>query len=171
MAGYDVTVEFRSNVTAEIEGNKIIDWSLEMGDQVVKLRDGPRSLAWKHGSPIALVLRIAKDSPLVARADPQQPLLETDGQVITYRFSDPWALFTLLQRHRDVESSARQEGRSALLKFEFPLVAQNPGDAAMAPAGGRARVFMRLTVTPAGKKTPLAWPVSFPVRAPEWSLP
>lgn len=171
VAGYDVTVEFRSNVTAEIEGNKIIDWSLEMGDQVVKLRDGPRSLAWKHSSPIALVLRIAKDSPLVARADPQQPLLETDGQVITYRFSDPWALFTLLQRHRDVESSARQEGRSALLKFEFPLVAQNPGDAAMAPAGGRARVFMRLTVTPAGKKTPLAWPVSFPVRAPEWSLP
>jgi type VI secretion system protein ImpL len=31
------------------------------------------------------------------------------------------------------------------------------------------RVFLRIALMPAGRKTPLQWPNSFPARAPEWS--
>lgn len=168
--GFDVGVDFRVNTTAEIEGNKIIDWSFEVGDQVLRLRDAPRTLRWEYGMPVALVLRIAKDSPLVARADAQQPALLTDGQTVSYRFTDPWALLTLAQRQREAESSQRPDSRSQLLRFEFPLVAQSAGDAAQAPSGGRARVYLRIAASPAGKKTPLPWPSAFPARAPEWNL-
>ncbi len=171
IAGYDLKLDFRSNVTAEIEGNKIIDWALEVGDQTVKLRDPPKTVTWKYGTPVALVLRIAKDSPLIAGNDPQQYAMDTDGQTITYRFSDPWALLTFMQRHRDVESSPQQDGRSQLLKFEFPLRPQSLTDVGLVPGGGKARVYLRVTLMPAGKKTPLPWPAVFPTRAPEWNLP
>ncbi|MGJ7610811.1 MULTISPECIES: type VI secretion system protein [unclassified Variovorax] len=169
--GYDLSVDFRVNMPAEIEGNKIIDWSLEVGDQVLRQRDAPRTLRWEYGMPVALVLRIAKDSPLVARADAQQPALLTDGQTVSFRFADPWALFTLAQRQREGDAGQRPDGRSQLLKFEFPLVAQSAGDTAQMPAGGRARVFLRLAASPAGKKTALVWPAAFPTRAPEWNTP
>ena len=169
--GYDLSVDFRANTTAEIEGNKIIDWSFEVGDQVLRLRDAPRTLRWEYGMPLALVLRIAKDSPLMARADPQQHALITDGQTVSFRFADPWALFTLAQRQREGDPAQRPDGRSQLLKFEFPLVAQSAGDAAQAPDGGRARVFLRIAASPAGKKNALIWPAAFPARAPEWNMP
>lgn len=169
--GYDLSVDFRANTMAEIEGNKIIDWSFEVGDQVLRLRDAPRTLRWEYGMPVALVLRIAKDSPLIARADPQQHALITDGQTVSFRFADPWALFTLAQRQREGDPAQRPDGRSQLLKFEFPLVAQSAGDAAQAPDGGRARVFLRVAASPAGKKNALIWPIAFPTRAPEWNMP
>lgn len=169
--GYDLSVDFRVNTGAEIEGNKIIDWSFEVGDQVLRQRDAPRTLRWEYGMPVALVLRIAKDSPLVARADPQQNALLTDGQTVSFRFADPWALLTLAQRQREGESAQRPDGRSQLLKFEFPLVAQSAGDTALTPAGGRARVFLRIAASPAGKKTAVIWPAAFPTRAPEWNTP
>lgn len=169
--GYDLSVDFRANTTAEIEGSKIIDWSFEVGDQVLRLRDAPRTLRWEYGMPVALVLRIAKDSPLMARADPQQHALITDGQTVSFRFADPWALFTLAQRQREGDPAQRPDGRSQLLKFEFPLVAQSAGDAAQAPDGGRARVFLRIAASPAGKKNSLIWPTAFPTRAPEWNMP
>jgi type VI secretion system protein ImpL len=56
VAGYDMAVEFRTNQSAEIEGNKVIDWTLEVGSQTLKLRDPPRPLAlgaWRadHADP------------------------------------------------------------------------------------------------------------------------
>ena len=169
--GYDVTVEFRSNTTAEIEGNQIIDWTLEMGDQVLRLHDAPRTLRWDYGKPIALNLRMAKDSPLVPRPDDKQSALLVEGRNVSFRFSNPWSLFTLAQSQRMAEDGQRPDSRSQLLRFEFPLAAVVPADAALVPAGGRARVFLRLSLTPAGKKTSLQWPASFPMRAPDWTQP
>ena len=76
-----------------------------------------------------------------------------------------------MQRHRDAESSPRQDGRSQLLKFEFPLRPQALTDVGLMPAGGKARVYLRVTLTAVGKNTPLSWPAVFPTRAPEWNLP
>ncbi|MBV5297047.1 MAG: type VI secretion protein IcmF [Rhodoferax sp.] len=173
VAGYDIGIEFRSNTPAEIEGGKIIDWSLEVGDQSLKLRDPPHTLRWQYGMPISLMLRIAKDSPLVAKMDPSQPRMLTDGRTIAYRFNNPWALFTFIARHRDQDTAQRSgfNARSQLLKIEFPVQAAQVSDAAQVPPGGRARVFLRVSLSPAGKKTPAIWPLVFPVRAPEWNLP
>ena len=170
VAGYDLVSELRVNPGAEVEGNKVIDWTLEVGSQVMKLRDASRPMRWEPLTPIVLTLRLAKDSPVYATLDPQQPHMSTDGRSISYRFSDTWALLRLIQRQRDFDSAGRSDGRAQLLRFEFPVVAS--GDAAKgAPQVTRARVFLRLTVTPVGKRTALAWPVAFPIRAPDLTNP
>ncbi len=170
VAGYDLVTELRANQGAEVEGSKVIDWTLEVGSQTLKLRDAARPMRWEPQTPIVLSLRLAKDSPLYATADPQQAHMSTDGKTITYRFADAWALLRLIQRQRDFDGPARNDGRAQLLRFEFPLTGS--GEAGKAAAQEtRARVYLRLTVMPVGKRNPLPWPVAFPLRAPELTTP
>lgn len=168
--GYDVGVEFRANTAAEIEGGRVIDWSVDMGGQSTRWRDTPRTLRWEYGTPITISLRLAKDSALVAGAD-AQAAMTTDGQTVTWRFADAWALVTMLQRQRENEPAQRPEGRSQLIRLEFPLRALSAGDVGQLPRDGKARVYLRMNLTPAGKKTPVLWPGPFPVRAPDWNVP
>jgi type VI secretion system protein ImpL len=67
------------------------------------------------------------------------------------------------------DAIGRTERASQLLKIEFPLGTANPADLSLLPKQARGRVYVRIALMPAGKKTPLPWPGSFPVRAPEWS--
>jgi len=168
--GYDITVEFRANQPGEIDGNKIIDWSIDVGSQHLGWRDASRPLRWEPGQPIALNWRFAKDGPVQPLADERQPALRIDNRGVTLRQADPWALLSLLAQYREAAGGTRGDVRSQLLRFEFPLAVQ-----AEAPGAGatetRARVYVRLTVSPAGKRTPLAWPGAFPTRAPEDFLP
>lgn len=175
--GLDVHLELRSHTGAEIEGNKIIDWSFDVGDQSVRLREPAHALRWTPRMPVALVLRLAKDAPVKALPDPRQPAMSTDGHTVSFRFTDTWALLSLLNRQRDTDGAQRADGRSQLLKFEFPLQAQLASNktaapialSTAAPTADRARVFVRVTLTAAGKKAALSWPATFPTRAPEWS--
>ncbi|HVZ43843.1 MAG TPA: type VI secretion system protein [Ramlibacter sp.] len=169
-AGYDVMPEFRVNQAAEVEGNRVIDWTLEIGGQVLRWREPPRALRWEPGSPITLTLRLAKDQPASPVADPNQPALQVEGKVVVFRWSDPWSLLTMIQRQREPETSSRVEPRAQLLRLEFPLAVAAP-DGRGAPLDSRSRVYMRVTLSPVGKKTPVAWPGLFPVRAPEWAGP
>jgi len=169
VAGYDVVAELRANQSAEIDGNKVIDWLLEIGGQVLRLRDGPKVLRWEPGTPVVLTLRLPKDSPLSAALDPQQPAMYADGKTVTFRYTDPWALITMIQRQREPDAGLRADGRSQLLRLEFPLVGATPDEARTLGLDMRSRVYMRLTLSPVGKKSPLAWPGGFPVRAPEWN--
>lgn len=168
--GYDLGVEFRARPQAEVEGNKIIDWVLEVGPQRLGWREPPRPLRWEPGMAVALHLRLAKDGPVVPRSDERQPALAVDGRSVTLRYADPWALLNLLQRHRENEAAGKADGRSQLLRIEFPLLATSVAGSETspaAPAETRARVYLRLTLSPAGKRAPLAWPGPFPTRAPE----
>jgi len=167
--GYDVNVDFRVNRGAEVAGNQVIDWTLSIGGQSLSAGDVPHSLHWDYGTPVTLVLRLAKDAPYDAASDPQQGALSTDGDTLTWQFSDPWALITFIARQRVPDTSLRADGAAQLLKFEFPLGAK-PVDLSSVPKTLRARVFLRVSLSPAGKKTPLPWPGNFPARAPEWSV-
>jgi type VI secretion system protein ImpL len=170
LAGYDVAVEFRANQPAEVEGNKVIDWTLEIGGQVQRWREPAKVLRWEPGSPITLTLRLAKDSPVAPVNDANQPAMHTEGKAVVWRFADPWALLTMIQRQREPDTGARADGRSQLLRMEFPMnVAE--GDGKSPPLETRSRVYMRMALSPVGKKTPLPWPGIFPVRAPEWAGP
>ena len=169
-AGYDVSVDFRANISDEKEGGRIIDWSISTGNQTLRLKDSGKSLFWEPGMPIVLSLRIAKDSPLKPKADTRQAVMSIEDKAVTYRYTDPWALFSILAAHREVELNARLDGRAQLLRFEFPLLAQTDDGKTMGNET-QARVFIRLAISPAGKKTLLAWPASFPTKAPEWTMP
>ncbi|MDO9360334.1 MAG: type VI secretion system protein [Polaromonas sp.] len=168
VAGYDMAVEFRTNQSLEVEGNKVIDWTLEVGSQTLKLRDPPRPLRWEPGNPITLTLRLAKDSPVNAMGDLQQPQMFAEGKTVSYRFADAWALIRMIQRQREPDAAGRADGRSQLLRMEFPMVfsTDNPRQT---PQEVKARVYMRISLSPVGKRTPVFWPGVFPTRAPEFA--
>jgi type VI secretion system protein ImpL len=183
--GYDVAVEFRANQGAEVQGNQVIDWTLVIGRQRLSLRDVPKPLRWEPGQPITLTLRLAKDGQATPQADPRQPALSVEGKTVTLRFADAWSLFNLIGRQRETE--ARSDGRSQLLRVEFPLLIESlptlgsttagkspttlsAGTASATPpvvSESRAKVYLRLTLSPPGKRNPLIWPGALPTRAPE----
>lgn len=178
--GYDVVVEFRANQSAEIQGNKVIDWTLEIGRQRLSLRDVPKPLRWEPGQAVTLTLRLAKDGQVSPLADVKQPALSVDGKTLTLRYADAWSLFNLIGRQREAE--ARNDGRSQLLRLEFPLQLDTLATAGATPPSRssgaalakptetndtRARVYLRLTLSPPGKRTPLMWPGALPTRAPD----
>ena len=70
-----------------------------------RARKGRRAVTW--GSPVTLTLRLAKDSPLSPVADPQQPAMLAEGKAVSYRYTDPWALITMIQRQREPDGSLR----------------------------------------------------------------
>ncbi len=165
--GYDLSVEFRVNQGVEVDGNKIVDWHLEVGEQALKLRDPPRTIRWRPGMPIALTLRWAKDAPTAPVNDGTVANMSVDGKNVTYRFTGDWALVSLLKSQAaSSDAPTRAEVRPHLLKFEFATQAVSTGGQfrSVAPEG-RSRVFMRVTVTPGGKKDVLSLPV-FPTAVP-----
>ena len=166
-AGYDVSVDFRANLSDEKEGGRIIDWSVSSGNQILRLKDSGKTLYWEPGLPIVVSLRIAKDSPLKPIADAKQSHMSIEEKTVSYRFNDPWALFSILAVHKEAERNARADGRVQVLRFEFPLQPQTE-DGKNSGTDTQARVFLRMGISPAGKKTLLAWPSSFPTKAPEW---
>lgn len=170
VAGYDVAVEFRANQAGEMEGNKVIDWSLDVGPQTIKLRDTPRLLRWEPGMPLTLTLRLAKDIPGNALADPQQSAMSVDGKTVSYRYTDTWSLIRMVQRQREADPSGRGDLRTQLLRMEFPIGTGTEAGKGAQP-DTRAKVYLRLTLYPVGKRTPMAWPVTFPIRAPEFTGP
>lgn len=170
LSGYDLSVDFRVNVSDEKEGGRIIDWAISNGSQTLRFKDTGKSLFWEPGMPIVVTLRIAKDSPLKPKVDAKQTDMTVEDKTVTYRYSDPWALFSILGAHREADRNTRADGRSQLLRFEFPLSPQND-DARNMASETQARVFIRMGLSPAGKKTLLAWPLTFPTKAPDWSMP
>jgi type VI secretion system protein ImpL len=167
-AGYDVAVEFRANSAAELEANKIIDWTLSIGGQVQRWREAAKPLRWEPGLPVVLTLRVARDGPVAPKAESAQPGMAVEDRTVTFTFRDPWALYTLISAQREADVPGRADARSQLLRFEFPLIGYAPEGKAL-PTESRARVFLRLSVSAPGKRAPLAWPGAFPTRAPEWA--
>jgi type VI secretion system protein ImpL len=166
--GYDLAIQFRVNRRAEIDGNRILDWSLIAGDQTVDLRSTIRKLHWYVGMPITLTLRWAKDAPTQPVNDGTDPHMTLQGKDVVFGFTDPWSLVTMLETHAagptDVVSGA--EVNPQTLKFEFPTQPiPAAGQYRSNVPGKRAKVFIRLTVMPGGKKNVLRLPV-FPSYAP-----
>lgn len=170
IAGYDIAVDFRANQTAEVDGNKVIDWVLEIGPQTLRLRDTPRPLRWEPGMPVTLTLRLAKDLPGRTFTDPQQLAMSADGKTVVYRYTNTWSLLSMIQNQREGSASGRTDDRAQLLRMEFPI--GNGTELGKGPQPDvRAKVFMRFIVSAVGKRTPLVWPVTFPIRAPEFTTP
>jgi type VI secretion system protein ImpL len=166
--GYDLAIEFRVNRRAEIDGNRILDWSLTACDQTVDLRSAIRKLHWYVGMPITLTLRWAKDAPTQPVNDGSDPHMTVQGKDVVFGFTDPWSLVTMLETHEagptDVVSGA--EVNPHTFKFEFPTQPiPAAGQYRSNVPGRRAKVFIRLTVMPGGKKNVLRLPV-FPSYAP-----
>jgi len=168
-SAFDVKVELRSNQSDEIEGNKFIDWTVIVGNQRQELRDPVKPMRWSPGDPIELSIRAANDGPLVPIFDPKLPGMGVDNMLVRFSFGDPWALLTMVQQYRDLDYRSSDQ-RVSMLRLEFPVQKRTiggPGDSSL----GKARLYVRLTISPPGKRASLAWPANIPTSAPKWGTP
>jgi len=162
VAGLDVAVAFRENRDAERGANQVIDWSLTVGQSTVRQADPPKALHWEPGLPVSLALRFARDSGSVPVADPARPGMTVADRIVTFRFTDPWALFSFINAYRDSDVPGG-DGRAPLLRLAFGLA---PAGGVPGAADGEARIFLRVRVSAPGTFKPLAWPAVFPAQLP-----
>jgi type VI secretion system protein ImpL len=162
---------FRVNQGREINGNQIIDWTLQVGNDTFRYRDPQRVGRWDYGQPVKLILRWAKDSP-------QQPASangaldgKLSGRTVVFEYRDTWSLFTLLALHQplpgDFDRLADPEPQTLVFnvndgKSSSPV--PQSGDSS------QAKVFIRLKLRPPGKPDNVrlrAFPTEAPLVEPE----
>jgi type VI secretion system protein ImpL len=167
----DVQPEFRVDQGREVGGNQIIDWSLQIGDTTVHLGDPPAKLHWTLGDPVVLSLRWAKNASFVpakaAPSDLANGALRSDGETVTWRFTDAWSLLRAMRMLGPAEDAGFfQLGEPFTLGLNIPEVPASTTAANMQPqAVAAARVYLRLRITPPGGKDPITTE-QFPTAAP-----
>jgi type VI secretion system protein ImpL len=170
----DIAPVFRVNRNHEINGNQIIDWSLEVGPNTFRSADPPSTGRWIFSEPVKLVLRWAKDSSQqpVALA----PAIALPGtRTIIFEYKDSWSLLKMLVQHaatpgdldRSVDSdpqtlifTAEQESATVSGKGQLSETSQKETIPRQI-----AKVFIRVRIYPPGKSGVLRVP-PFPTQAP-----
>lgn len=164
-----VTPRFRVNMEAEIGGNQVIDWSINVGpDRLDHRSERGANLRWSLGEPVSVQLRWAADAVEIPAANPDDPSLSVSDRTITARYVNGWSLLALIRDHR-AGAGLLPGGVDA---EPHTLVFNVPTRPVAGGAPGRARLFLRvaLAAQSGGEMKSVALPV-FPERAPGLGLP
>jgi type VI secretion system protein ImpL len=170
----DFVPAFRVNRGHEINGNQIIDWSLQSGDQVASIHDANPNVHWIYGQPVKLTLRWAKDAlsrPVAAPPAYGDPVTRT----VVFEYNGPWALLSMLAQQAGTPSDFDHAVDPAPQTLAFsasqqsivpPPEGRKKPPAQADPAATQAvRVFIQIKLlSPDGGASP-AKPM-FPARAP-----
>lgn len=170
----DIAPIFRVNRNHEINGNQIIDWSLEVGGSTFRNADPPSTGRWTFGEPVKLVLRWAKDSSQqpVALA----PAISLPGtRTIIFEYKDSWSLLKMLVQHAatsgDLDRSIDSDPQTLIFTAEQESApVSGKGQLTETSQKGTtprqmAKVFIRVRIYPPGKSDVLRIP-AFPTQAP-----
>lgn len=169
---FDFVPAFRVNLTREINGNQIIDWTLQVGEQTFHYRDPERAGRWNFGDPVKLVLRWAKDSPQQPTASRQPVDGKLNSRTVTFEYHDSWALFSMLALHRTPNNEFPRlvDPDPQTLMFDVgDTKSSDPASTDSSP-NPETRVFVRIRLRPPGKPDALRLK-SFPIHAPDMKPP
>jgi type VI secretion system protein ImpL len=168
----DFVPAFRVNQTKEINGNQIIDWTLQVGEQTFHAHDPERPGRWNFGDPVKLTLRWAKDSPQQPTASRQPVDGKLNSRTVTFEYRDSWSLFSMLALHHTPSSEFPRlvDPDPQTLMFDVgDTKSADPASTDSTP-NPETRVFVRLRLRAPGKQDALRLK-SFPTHAPEMKLP
>lgn len=160
-------LQFRVNRAMEENANKIMEWTLDVGNYQYIDDGSVYDGIWNYADPVALHLRFAKDSGF--RPDPESAHgpVQVSGKTITYQFPDQWALINFIRNHaadpRDFVKHV--DPKPYTLKFCIDTLSE--GTASGEPVKLQTKAFIRLTPMD-DSKAPIALPC-FPVIAPPWN--
>ena len=159
---YELETRFRVNRDAEVAGDHVLNWRFRSGDSRITLFDGDRTIPWQTGDKIALALDWAKNAPTRPMDAGGRPGYSRSKRTARFTQGGRWSLFAVIARHATRDDS--KPGHR--LAFTVPLAHTSAGadetDARI--EGGRARLFMRLTLRAGGEVVELP---RFPVEAPD----
>lgn len=181
----DVEVAFRTDRPQERGGEKVIDWSFQIGGQEIDFRATNPQGTWQVGAPIMVNFRWAQDAESLPIPDPRKSSLSVSDFTATYSYVGRWSLIRLIKGHSVYQGDYRKISgpHPQVLEFQIPT-AFNPecyrGDKPL-PIERRseeAKVYLRVALKEPGKiikgakdnvsaqkATLLSVPV-FPVEAP-----
>ncbi|MBV9506521.1 MAG: hypothetical protein JO323_16130 [Acidobacteriia bacterium] len=166
--GFDIAVKFGVNRNKEIEGNQIIDWSLDVGRHNIEYQAKEKTGHWDLGDPIKITLRFADDSPSVPVKDDSQSAMNVHQRTVTFEYTDAWSLFRLLLEHKpsSVEFSQGVDPTPHTLSFYIATIPDRRLPQPKGGAAGQVRIYMQIDIVPAGMKNSVTVPLPFPMQAP-----
>ena len=160
---FDVTAGFRVNRQAEVGANQVIDWSMQIGNRRVTIRDAERTLRWTLGDRITLSFRWADNATQIPASATGDPTTSVVGKTVTMNYDNAWSLVDLIRRHAAGSESFADfaDPQPHTLRFDIPT----------RPAGGgpiqQSRLFSRAELAGSvdGQPIFLTMP-TFPANAP-----
>lgn len=160
---YEITPTFRVKREEEVGGNQIIDWSMMVGDELVRFTDEKKVLKWESGKEIKIQFRWAQNSISKPIVDDKIKNMFLTGRDVTLIFRGPWSLFSLVAEH-----GVPNNQKSAYdLKFNFPIAMGTKGEEKPELPYKEAQIFIELLLMVNGKSVLLP---EFPARAPKMSF-
>ena len=163
-----VSVHFRTNRDSEIFGNRIAEWKLQLGQQLLNYPpgsgDGP-ALVWHLDDPVALTMRYANNSPEVPAAQNPSAQAQVQGLTVQYQYGDSWSLFAMLRDHPPGAADPRNQ-------FAFTVPNTYAPGASGAAKPPETVVYLQVDLLPIGAKPggdTLPFP-EFPYKAPVAAL-
>lgn len=183
---FDFNVVFRANRTRELEGRQIFNWVIRSGDQTIATTNpgegattppaagSPASPAdttvgrWSFSQPVSVAFTWAQNSPWQPAVKGQEPHAASDGETVTYTYTNAWALLSLLrdQAGRPGDFPGLTDPDPQTLRFEMATV---PDEATTPPLASNVRVYVRVALQSADQKQRLILPAVWPVEAPSYS--
>lgn len=120
MVNFDL--EFRTDRKKEVGGDQIIDWALEVGDNIIDFRAKKNQGSWKSGDPITLSFRWANDAYTAPTTDNAQDALSVIGNTAIYSYNGRWSLIRLLRDHMITDQQFKNHPIPILLEFKIPTI-------------------------------------------------
>jgi type VI secretion system protein ImpL len=158
-----LSVRFRTNHDREIYGNRIAEWTLQVGQKTLSFPAPAGDLpptVWQLGDPVELTLRYANNSPQIPATANPSSAARVQGRSVTYLYSDAWSLFAFLMDH-----SPTVEGPQDEYAVRIPNVTVPQSESATSPPN--TVVYFQMDLSPIGAKpggASLPLP-SFPAKA------
>jgi type VI secretion system protein ImpL len=181
---YNLTVEYRVNRQAEINGNQIAEWSLAVADQ----RIDDTQTTWQLGDKLRLSMRWAKDGPYhPSSVDQGKGTTVDNNDTIHFEWGGYWGILRFLRIYRSLPSDLRKavDRQPHILKFIVEIVerkrsgrlrllpdsAYNRKEASTNTAAknafifNRAVIFVRLGLSIGDSKDAIIGPAEWPSSA------
>jgi type VI secretion system protein ImpL len=173
LPAFDFVPIFRVNTAHEVNGNQIIDWTLQVGTDTFRNQDPQRVGRWNYGDPVKLILRWAKDSPAQpVSAEGNAKIISRKGSMgsplrsVVFEFRDSWALLSMINQHQaqstDFDRMADPDPQTLVFTINDSNSSSNEHGGEGIP---RTKVFIRIKLRPPGKPENLRLAV-FPSWAP-----
>lgn len=166
---FDIIPAFRVNQGREINGNEIIDWTLQVGADSFHYHDPERAGRWNFGDPVKLVLRWAKDSPQQPASVRTANDAKLVSRTVVFEYRDSWALFRMIFLHRpvpnDFDRMVDPDPQTLVFTVADTKNAVSPSTNG-ANSTPETKVFVRIKLRAPGKPDNLRFR-SFPTEAPD----
>ena len=164
----DSEVEFRMNRDNEVNGNQIIQWWAQIGDQRIDHRDNKRGSQWRTNDGYSVCFRWAKDAMFLPAVNQRAEHARVNGRTVCYTFSGRWALLRLLTQHASTPADRGRRSflRPHTLRFETETSLASAARGATSLLVTDTRVYVRVGLQLPGAKSAFRMP-EFPRRAPE----